>query len=458
VSVVDRFLEWLNPPEERAQYDPWASLYNSVLFNNVQYPLGQLTQTIGGTKEEIDASFAGIVQGAYRSNGIVFAVELARLSLFSQARFVYRRQRNGEPGDTFSTRDLDILEHPWPGGVTSDLLTSALLDHDLAGNAFIARRDSDRGRLRRLRPDWVTIVLGSFEDADVEAGDINADLLGYVYHPGGKYSGREPVVLQRTEVAHFRGMPDPLAAYRGMSWLTPVLREIESDSAATGHKLKFFENGATPNMIVSLDAAVPPEQFKTYVELFKEKEPVGLEVYKTLYLGGGADATVVGSNLRQMDFKTVQGAGESRIAAAGGVPPVIAGFSEGLQAATYSNYSQARRRFADLTTHPSWQNFCGSMQTIIPTPPDAELWYLDKHIPFLREDAKDRAEIFRIQMMSVETGVRAGFDPDTVKAAVMAESLSGLKHTGLYSVQLQPPLPDGPAPEPDVAPESEAAA
>jgi phage portal protein BeeE len=255
------------------------------------------------------------------------------------------------------------------------------------------------------------------------------------------------VVLQRTEVAHFRGMPDPLASFRGMSWLTPVLREVESDSAATGHKLKFFENGATPNMIVSLDPAILPEQFKTWVQLFKEKEPTGLDVYKTLYLGGGADATVVGSNLRQMDFKTVQGAGESRIAAAGGVPPVIAGFSEGLQAATYSNYSQARRRFADLTTHPDWQNFCGSMQVIIPTPVDAQLWYLDKHIPFLREDAKDRAEIFRIQMAALETGVRAGFEPETVKAAVMAESLSGLKHTGLYSVQLQPPLPDGPTPQ-----------
>lgn len=430
-----RLLDTILPA--RAQY-PWDSLYNSVLFNGIQYPLG-LTQTISGNREEIDASFAGIVQGAYQRNGIVFAVELARLSLFSQARFVYQRMRNGEPGDTFSTPDLDILERPWPGGVTSDLLTSALLDHDMAGNAFIVRRDRERNRLRRLRPDWVTIVLGSFDDPEVEAGDINADLLGYIYHPGGRYSGREPVALQRTEVAHFRGLPDPLASYRGMSWLTPVLREIESDSAATGHKLKFFENGATPNMIVSLDSAILPEQFKTWVQLFKDKEPVGLDVYKTLYLGGGADATVVGSNLRQMDFKTVQGAGESRIAAAGGVPPVIAGFSEGLQAATYSNYSQARRRFADLTTHPDWQNFCGSMQVIIPTPSDAQLWYLDKHIPFLREDTLDRAEILSRQMLTIESGIRGGYTPDSVVQAVVSENLKLLKHTGLFSVQLQPP-------------------
>jgi phage portal protein BeeE len=51
-----------------------------------------------------------------------------------------------------------------------------------------------------------------------------------------------------------------------------------------------------------------------------------------------------------------QGAGETRIAAAAGVPPVIVGLSEGLQAATYSNYSQARRRFADGTMRPLWRN------------------------------------------------------------------------------------------------------
>src|SRR5205823_2138143 len=31
--------------------------------------------------------------------------------------------------------------------------------------------------------------------------------------------------------------------WRGMSWLTPVLREIQADTATTRHKQKFFENG-----------------------------------------------------------------------------------------------------------------------------------------------------------------------------------------------------------------------
>ena len=57
----------------------------------------------------------------------------------------------------------------------------------------------------------------------------------------------------RDQIMHFAPIPDPLASYRGMSWLTPIIREIQADSQATLHKESSFQNGATPNMIVKLD-------------------------------------------------------------------------------------------------------------------------------------------------------------------------------------------------------------
>jgi phage portal protein BeeE len=168
--------------------------------------------------------------------------------------------------------------------------------------------------------------------------------------------------------------------------------------------------------------------------------PEGLQgAYQRIFLGGGADATVIGANLRQVDFKQTQGAGETRIAAAAGVPPVLVGLSEGLQAATYSNYGQARRAFADEWARPTWRNFAGSLQTIITTPSDARLWYDDRDIPFLQEDQKDAAEILSVRASTVKSLVDAGFEQASVVAAVDANDLSLLKHTGLFSVQLQPP-------------------
>jgi phage portal protein BeeE len=157
-----------------------------------------------------------------------------------------------------------------------------------------------------------------------------------------------------------------------------------------------------------------------------------------------------------MDFKNIQGAGETRIAAAGGVPPVIVGLSEGLQAATYSNYAQARRRFADGTLHPLWQNVAGSFANIIPRPSpttgsggEVRLWYDARDVPFLREDQKDAAAIQGTQAATINTLITAGFTPDSSVKAVSASDWGLLEHTGLTSVQLLPPSDGQPSPGSD---------
>jgi hypothetical protein len=130
----------------------------------------------------------------------------------------------------------------------------------------------------------------------------------------------------------------------------------------------------------------------------------------------------------------------TRIAAAAGTPPIIVGLSEGLEAATYANYAQARRRFADGTIHPLWQNAAGSLQRVVQRPdPFVRLWYDASDVPFLREDEKDAAEIADVQAKTIRTYIDGGFEPDSVIAAVEANDRRLLKHSGLYSVQLQQP-------------------
>jgi hypothetical protein len=430
----------VEPTRSALSFDDYLSYFR---FGNTQYGMPMFSQTLQGTREDIDRSFAGLVQQAYKANGIVFACMRARQSLFSEARFRYRRIRKGKPGDLFGDRSLRILENPWPGANTGDLLARAIQDVDIGGNVFNARR---AGSIRRLRPDWVTIVLGSEDrDVDLQAGDIDVDFVGLIYHPGGRYSGREPVTLLRQEFSHWAPIPDPTAQFVGMSWLTPVIREIAGDSATTDHKIKYFENGATPNLAITLDANVKIEDAREWIALFEQNHEGALNAYKTLFLGGGSKPVPVGSDLSQIDFKSVQGAGETRIAAAAGVPPIIVGLSEGLAAATYSNYGQARRAFADLTMRPLWRGFAAALAQIIDVPSDAELWYDDSDISFLQEDMKDAAEILGMKVTALGVLVRDGWTPDSAKLYVASGGdLSMLEHTGLFSVQLQPPMPEGP--------------
>jgi hypothetical protein len=292
-----------------------------------------------------------------------------------------------------------------------------------------------------MRPDWVTIITGS-EEEDADPSDT--EILGYVYEPGGPGSGKDPIVLMPEEVAHFAPYPDPTAEFRGVSWLTPVLREVMGDGAATNHKLQFFENGATPNMVVTLgDVDLSPEAFEVWVEKMEASHAGLVNAYKTLYLAAGAQAEVVGSNLQQIDFKAVQGAGETRIAAAARIPPIIVGLSEGLQGSSLNagNYQAAKRSFADGTIRPLWRNAAGSLASLVNTPGGARLWYDDRDIPFLQEDRKDAAEIQSAKAQTIRTLTDAGYDPDTVVDAVEAEDFKRLKgsHQGLFSVQLRPP-------------------
>jgi hypothetical protein len=202
-------------------------------------------------------------------------------------------------------------------------------------------------------------------------------------------------------------------------------------------------------MVIKHDVAANPEKVKRFAALLDEQHGGVDNAYRTLNLYPGADLTVVGSDFRQIDFKQVQGAGETRIASAAGVPPVIAGFSEGLQAATYSNYAQARRRLADGTIHPLWQNMAGSMEPLIPVSgrpagADWRLWYDVSSVPFLREDAADAANITNTKATTIMTYTNSGFTPESAVAAVMAQDESLLVHTGLLSVQLQPPVTEVP--------------
>lgn len=431
-------------PEERMSFDDLSLMVQQLQVSGMSSGGPLLQQTLAGEATERPTSdFTGLARQAYGSNGVVFSVMLVRQLVFSSVRFRWQRMRDGMPSDTFGTKDLSIFETPWVGGTTQDLLSRMIQDADLAGNSYWVRRDDE---LVRLRPDWVEIVgtkrrmdSGGPRELSRGGGQVGWEKKGFIYTEGGIGSG-EPVPFLASEVAHFAPIPDPLAVFSGMSWLTPIIREIQADHAMTRHQRKFFDNGATVNMVVKHALGADLDKIKKFKELMQDQHGGVDNAYKTFHLYPGADVTPVGANLKDIDFKEVRGGGETRIAAAGGVPPVIVGLSEGLAAATYSNYGQARRRLADGTAHPLWQNAAGSLGNVLKSPgSDVRLWYDATDVPFLREDEGDAAEIAKTKAATVNSYISAGYTPESVVAAVQSGDLRLLEHTGLYSVQLQKP-------------------
>lgn len=411
------------------------------------------------TQERIENDFEGYVAGAYKSDGIVFACVDRRQQVFSQARFQWREFRQGRPGDLFGSDELGLLEKPWPNGTTGELLARAEVDASLGGNFYATTVSEDgtvgrgsrgrRGRrVSRLRPDWVTLVINA-PSGDYWGAD--AYVAGFLYEPrlAGTPRGRATLLLP-DEVAHYSPRPDPVARFRGMSWLTPLIKEIEGDRAATEHKLGFFRHGATPSLVVKGIRAANRDQFNALVDMMEARHAGADNAYRTLYLTEGVDAAALGADLKQLDFKATQGAGETRIAIAAGVPAAILGISEGLQGSSLNagNFGAARRLFVDSTMRDLWAKVSASLQTLVEPPrANASLWYDARDIPFLREDAKDDADIRALDAQALRSLTDAGWDPDAAVAYVRTGDIGRLvgKHTGLFSVQLNPPL-DGAAP------------
>lgn len=394
------------------------------LYSTSGYVLAQTYRS--SDAEPILPTFSAYASEGYQGNGIVFATILARLQLFSEATFKFRDVTTKR---LFGTEALQILENPWPGGTTGELLARMEQDVSLAGNAFV-RYDDDNGVLVRLRPDWVDIVR-------VRGNDAAPMVAGYLYHVGGHHSDQAEFYAV-DEVAHWTPIPDPLASFRGMSWLTPVVREINADLSMTEYKRNYFNQGATPNGLLKFQQKLGDGAVDRISAMWQQRYG-GPDGWKTAVLDQGADYQVIGNSMDQIRFTDVQAAGENRIAAAGGVPGIVIGLKEGLDAATYSNYAMAMRRFADLTMRPNWRSACAALSKLVAVPEGATLWYDTTDISALREGEQERAATMQTLASAASTLLMAGYEAESITAALSASDMTLLRHTGLLSVQLQAP-------------------
>ena len=427
---------------ERA--DPIVSFTD---WNKMFRPGGQVSY--GGQQyQAFQTSLMASLGGEYYDqNSVVYACATNRILLFSEARFQFQQMRKGRPGDLFGNEELSILEEPWPGATTGDLLTQAELDVAMHGNSYWVNDGPDF--MLRLDPSRVTLLTEGRpnEWSGYMVGDR---LVAYAYDAGTGPDGKPKVQIYLPgEVAHYKPHPDKDNRFIGMSWLTPCLEDILSDEEMTTLKVTNLRNRGNLDVVVTIDKTVSPEQFKATVDAYYAKHVGPENAGRPLFISGGVDVKTIGQTFEQMSMRATQGAGETRIAACAGVPPVIVGLSEGLSAATYSNYSQARRRLVDGTMRPLWRFFAGAMQAIVEPPTGSRLWYDDRDIPFLREDVKDQAEILGRNAGTAAILVNGGWEPDSVIDAVTAGDLKRLvgAHTGLNSVQLQPAatsVPDAP--------------
>lgn len=396
----------------------------------------------GGSQYLVGGSAQMMTAAEGVKNPIVMACISVRALVFSEIRFTFQRWQASRPGEMYGTPALRILEQPWAGATTGDLLSRMEVDASLFGNAYFVKVGQE---LVRLDPTKVSIATADISDM-VTGKPYGKQLVGYSYADD---QGKEAAFWTPAEMVHYRPLPDPEHPFRGASWLSPILPDVSADREMTAYKHSYLRNSTVSQMAVTFAPGTSLPQVEAFRQMMEAGHAGVDKAWRTMYLSPGADVKTLGANLEQLNFKSVQGAGETRIAAAAGVPASILGISEGLQGSALNagNYAAARRRFADGTVRPLWRAACGALATVAP-PSDggSRLWFDARDVSFLQEDEQDAANIRQADAQTIRSLVDGGYEPISVVDAVTSGDFSLLVHTGLTSVQLMPPGESTPDP------------
>jgi hypothetical protein len=322
-------------------------------------------------------------------------------------------------------------------------------DVSLAGNAYVRRTPA--GPARAAAPGLGDDRLRDHAGPDHRHRAPQRDRL--LVRPAAT-EDREPAFYPVDEVAHWSPIPDPLANFRGMSWLTPVLREVDADTQMTDYKRAYLVNAATPNLLVKYSR----RSDRTSSSELAPRSGASRRGRQRVQDDGprrGRRHHGPGQQLRADEFAAVQAAGENRIAVAGGVPAIVVGLKEGLEAATYSNYEMAMRRFADLTMRPNWRSACAALAKLVDVPDDSACGSTRPASRRCGRATRSRPTRCRSSPLPLRRSSWPATPRVDQRMSLSAGDVTLLKHSGLVSVQMQSlqAKKDAPARSGRIAPE-----
>jgi HK97 family phage portal protein len=272
-------------------------------------------------------------QEGYGQNAIVHSCvrEISRSA--PSARLQVQKRLKNSQSEVWEEHPLQaVLDRPNPHQSQSEFVEMLYTYLNIDGNAFIIReRKGTRTTAMWLpRPDRMRPVIEG------------RGLVGYVYVTMD--GERIPFLVE--DVIHIKE-PNPADPYeglgRGMAPLSAAAVETDVDNRATKFMKMFFDNAAVPFGLLKSKNILSDPEVKRIRARMKEQFSGERNWHELLVLDADADYQRMGLNLEEMAFVDLRAISETRICSVFKVPPILIGIKAGLDASTYSNYTQARR-------------------------------------------------------------------------------------------------------------------
>lgn len=175
-----------------------------------------------------------------------------------------------------------------------------------------------------------------------------------------KYTtGHKVQYIPIEDIVHFRDGFDPRNIRKGLSPLQSLFREIFTDDEASNTTAALLKNLGIVGLVISpADGTVSPAEAEATKEWFKDnfsRDKKG----EPLVMSGATKIDQFGTNLKDMDLRSLRRIPEERISAVLGVPAIVAGLGAGLDRSTFANYKEAREAAYESNIIPT-QRLVGS--------------------------------------------------------------------------------------------------
>lgn len=157
-------------------------------------------------------------------------------------------------------------------------------------------------------------------------------LVGWRYHLGGQSIGKN--YFSKEEVIHTKDF-NPYNLIRGLAPTKPIEKIIDIDWSTLVFNKAFFDNDATPGMMLSTEESLTEEQIERLTKWIEKRHQGASKAFKLAILEAGLKPVSVVPTHREMEFVKQKEFTRQEILGIWRVPQAFFNITEGLNYATF---------------------------------------------------------------------------------------------------------------------------
>lgn len=314
-------------------------------------------------------NFAKFVIKGYKGNATVFACMTILARTFPQPRlYEWEINEDGEQVKIQNSELRALMKRPNDDQSEVDFLAMAIVYCALGGNSYILKMRNDRDEVIGF---WV------FSDAvmtPVAGRDTDDGLVAYYLlnidgqqqaNPYGikRFDTGVGVAIPKTEIIHWKWMPDPQYPWKGIGALEAAYGDLETANELQNYIYSLIKNDARPPIVINFreDDEYDEDKAERLRAQWQERyggDNRGLPAF----LEYGMTVNELGFNLQELQIESLRNSPDASICMGFQVSPILVGAMVGLENSSYANYESALKAYTNQTLVPLWRTFESTME------------------------------------------------------------------------------------------------